>query len=187
MFGVNDKKMKLEQAKLQLDELQKNTSHIEARNRDIKADFEKTAISYEQQIINKIWAQAGMKALAEIADIYPRMTSIHDSSLFDDSFAMDFINHGDKIIYSAMYLPGKKLLPGFLSVRLIDDGYLLQQFRKLEKLHAVAALDEDVVVVRLCFLDGCLYLFYIMELAVLARDILELVTYQPDILQAGSL
>jgi len=105
--------MKLEQAKLQLDELQKNTPHIEARNRDIKADFEKTAISYQQQIINKIWAQAGIKALAEIADIYPRMTSIHDSSLFDDSFAMDFINHGDKIIYCAMYLPGKKFLPGF--------------------------------------------------------------------------
>lgn len=84
--------------------------------------------------------------------------------------------------------PGKKsFLPGFLSVRLIDDGYLLQQFWKLEKLHTVAALDEDVVVVRLCFLDGCLYLFYIMELAVLARDILELVTYQPDILQAGCL
>ena len=38
-------------------------------------------------MINKIWALAGMKALAEIADIYPRMTSIHDSSLFDDSFA----------------------------------------------------------------------------------------------------
>ena len=55
-------------------------------------------------MINKIWAQAGMKALAEIADIYPRMTSIHDSSLFDGSFAMDFINYGDKIIYSAMYL-----------------------------------------------------------------------------------
>ena len=55
-------------------------------------------------MINKIWAQAGMKALAEIADIYPRMTGIHDSSLFDGSFAMDFINHGDKIIYCAMYL-----------------------------------------------------------------------------------
>lgn len=53
----------------------------------------------QQQIINKIWAQAGLKALAEIADMYPRMTSIHDSSLFDDSFAMDFINHGDKTIY----------------------------------------------------------------------------------------
>ena len=38
-------------------------------------------------MINKIWAQAGMKVLAEIADIYPRMTSIHDSCLFDDSFA----------------------------------------------------------------------------------------------------
>ena len=48
--------------------------------------------------------QAGMKALAEIADIYPRMTIIHDSSLFDDSFAMNFINYGDKIIYCAMYL-----------------------------------------------------------------------------------
>ena len=55
-------------------------------------------------MINKIWAQAGMKALAEIADIYPRMTSIHDSSLFDDSFAMDFITHGDKIIHCAIYL-----------------------------------------------------------------------------------
>ena len=101
---LNDKKMKLEQAKLQLNELQKNTSHIEARNRDIKADFEKTVVSYQQQMINKIWAQAGMKALSEIANIYPRMTSIHDSSLFDDSFAMDFINYGDKIIYCAMYL-----------------------------------------------------------------------------------
>ena len=69
-----------------------------------EADFEKTAVSYQQQMINKIWAQAGMKALAEIADIYPRMTSIHDSSLFDDSFAMDFINYGNKIIYCAMYL-----------------------------------------------------------------------------------
>ena len=105
--------MKLEQAKLQLDELQKNTSHIEARNREIKADFEKTSVSYQQQMINKIWAQAGIKALAEIADIYPRMTSNHDSSLFDDCFTMDFITHGDKIIYCAMYLPGKKFLPGF--------------------------------------------------------------------------
>ena len=32
------------------------------------------------------------------------MTSIHDSSLFVGSFAMDFINHGNKIIYCAMYL-----------------------------------------------------------------------------------
>ena len=38
------------------------------------------------------------------AIIYLRMTSTHDSCLFDDSFAMDFINHGDKIIYCAMYL-----------------------------------------------------------------------------------
>lgn len=45
-----------------------------------------------------------MKALSEIANIYPRMTTTHDSSLFDNSFAMDFINHGDKIIYCAMYL-----------------------------------------------------------------------------------
>ena len=29
-----------------------------------------------------------MKALAEIADIYPRMTSNHDTSLFDDCFTM---------------------------------------------------------------------------------------------------
>lgn len=43
--------------------------------------MEKTAVLYQQQIISKIWAQAGMKALTEIADIYPRMTSIHDSSL----------------------------------------------------------------------------------------------------------
>ena len=80
MCGVNDKKMKLEQAKLQLDELQKNTSHIEARNREIKADFEKTAVSYQQQIINKIWSQAGMKALSEIAlssyDEHSRQQSI---------------------------------------------------------------------------------------------------------------
>lgn len=69
---------------------------------EIKADIEKIAVSYQQHMINKIWAQAGMKALAEIADIYPRMTSIHDSSLFDASFAMDFLNYGDKVIYCAM-------------------------------------------------------------------------------------
>ena len=55
-------------------------------------------------MINKIWAQVGVKVLAEIADTYPRMTNIHDSSLFDDSFAMDFINYGDKIIFCVMYL-----------------------------------------------------------------------------------
>ena len=101
---LNDKKMKLVRAKVQLDELQKNTSYVAARNKEINAAFEKSAVSYQQQIINKIWAQAGMKALSEIANIYPHMTSTHDSSLFDDSFAMDFINHGDKIIYCAMYL-----------------------------------------------------------------------------------
>ena len=101
---LNDKKMKLVRAKVQLDELQKDTSYVAARNKEINAAFEKSAVSYQQQIINKIWAQAGMKALSEIAHIYPRMTSTHDSSLFDDSFAMDFINHGDKIIYCAMYL-----------------------------------------------------------------------------------
>ena len=101
---LNDKKMKLVRAKVQLDELQKDTSYVAARNKEINAAFEKSAVSYQQQIINKIWAQAGMKALSEIAHIYPRMTSTHDSSLFDDSFAMDFINYGDKIIYCAMYL-----------------------------------------------------------------------------------
>lgn len=45
-----------------------------------------------------------MKALLEKVNIYSLMTITHDSSLFDDSFAMDFINHGNKIIYSAMYL-----------------------------------------------------------------------------------
>ena len=45
-----------------------------------------------------------MAVFKDITNIYPRMTSIHDSSLFDDSFAMDFINYGDKIIYCAMYL-----------------------------------------------------------------------------------
>ena len=101
---LNDKKMKLTRAKGQLDELQKDTSYIAARNKEINAAFEKSAVSYQQQIINKIWAQAGMKALSEIANIYPRMTSTHDSCLFENSFAMDFINHGDKIIYCAMYL-----------------------------------------------------------------------------------
>ena len=101
---LNDKKMKLTRAKVQLDELQKETSYVAARNKEINAAFEKSAISYQQQIINKIWAQAGMKALSEVANIYPRMTSTHDSCLFENSFAMDFIDHGDKIIYCAMYL-----------------------------------------------------------------------------------
>ena len=101
---LNDKKMKLVKAKVQLDELQKDTSYVAARNKEINAAFEKSAVSYQQQIINKIWAQAGMKALSDIANRYPLMTSTHDSSLFNDRFAMNFINHGDKIIYCAMYL-----------------------------------------------------------------------------------
>ncbi len=101
---LSDKKMKLIRAHVQLDELQKDISYVAARNKEIDAAFEKSVISYQQQISNKIWAQAGMKMLSEIANIYPRMTSTHDNSLFDNSFAMDFINHGDKIIYCAMYL-----------------------------------------------------------------------------------
>ena len=38
---MNDKKIKLEQAKLQLGELHKKTFHIEARDREIKAYFKK--------------------------------------------------------------------------------------------------------------------------------------------------
>ncbi len=30
---------------------------------EIKADFEKTAVSYQQHMINKIWAQADMEVL----------------------------------------------------------------------------------------------------------------------------
>ena len=101
---LNDKKLKLVQAKLQLDELQKNTAHIETRNREIKAEFKKSSISYQQQVANKLWAEAGFNVLQELADIYPRMTSTHDSSLFDGSFALDFINHGAKIIHCASYL-----------------------------------------------------------------------------------
>lgn len=125
-----------------------------------------------------------MKEIRQIME-YVQLEGIH---IHEDGYAK-FIELTLIIDTKAKTIkPGKKsFLPGFLSVRLIDDGYLLQQFWQLEKLHAVAALDEDVVVVRLCFLDGSLYLFYIMELAVLARDILELVTYQPDILQAGFL
>ena len=74
-----------------------------------------------------------------------------------------------------------------MSVRLIDDGYLLQQFRKLEELHAVAALDEDVMVVRLVRLEYFLHFLYILELAVAAWNILELIAYQPYILQTGCL
>lgn len=47
-------------------------------------------------------AQADMAVLKDIANIYPRMTSFHDSSLFNNSFTKNFINYGDKIIYCAM-------------------------------------------------------------------------------------
>ena len=101
---LNDKKMKLVQAKLQLDELQKDTSYIEAKNKEVNMEFKKSAISYQQQITNKLWAEAGFTVLREMTDIYPRMTSTHDSSLFDGSFALDFINHGAQIIHCASYL-----------------------------------------------------------------------------------
>ncbi len=45
-----------------------------------------------------------MKVLSEIANIYPRTMSILYSCLFDDSFAMNFINHSKKITYCAMHL-----------------------------------------------------------------------------------
>lgn len=60
---------------------------------------EKTAVLCQQQMINMIWAQAGMAVLKDITNIVPSMTSIHDSNLIDDRLAMDFINYGDKIIY----------------------------------------------------------------------------------------
>lgn len=101
---LNDKKMKLVQAKLQLDELQKDTSYIEAKNKEVNAEFKKSAMSYQQQITSKLWAEAGFTVLREFTDIYPKMTSTHDSSLFDDSFALDFINHGAQIIHCASYL-----------------------------------------------------------------------------------
>ncbi len=47
--------MKLIKARTQLDELQKDTSYVAARNKEIDAAFEKSAISYQLQIINKIW------------------------------------------------------------------------------------------------------------------------------------
>ena len=101
---LNDKKMKLTQARLQLEVLQKDTSHIAALNKEVNTAFEKSALSYQQQISNKLWAQVGATVLNEIANIYPRMTSIHDSCLFDDTFALDFIKNGSKIIQCATYL-----------------------------------------------------------------------------------
>ena len=101
---LNDKKMKLTHAKLQLEALQKDTAHIAALNKEVNTAFKKSALSYQQQITNKLWAQAGATVLNEIANIYPRMTSIHDSGLFDDTFALDFINNGSKIIQCATYL-----------------------------------------------------------------------------------
>ena len=101
---LNDKKMKLTQARLQLESLQKDTAHIAALNKEVNTAFKKSALSYQRQITNKLWAQAGATVLNEIANIYPRMTSIHDSVLFDDTFALDFINNGSKIIQCATYL-----------------------------------------------------------------------------------
>ena len=71
-------------------------------------------------MINKIWAQAGMKVLAEIADIYPRMTSTHDSSLFDDSFAMDFINYGELSIVLCICMSATSTrLPTLLKAKVV--------------------------------------------------------------------
>ena len=83
-------------------------SHFTPQNKVFISKYsinnEKTAVLCQQQMINMIWAQAGMAVLKDITNIIPSMTSIHDSSLIDDRLAMDFINYGDKIIYCAMYL-----------------------------------------------------------------------------------
>ena len=101
---LNDKKMKLVRAKVQLDDLQKDTAFLTEKNKEINTALEKSAISYQRQITNKLLAEAGLTVLAEIGDAYPRMTSIHDSSLFDDTFALDFINNGAEIINCTLYL-----------------------------------------------------------------------------------
>lgn len=103
-YGKSFKKIKLIRAKTQLDELQKDTSYVAARNKEVNAAFEKSAVSYQKQTINKLLGQAVMTVLTGVVNIYPRMTSIHDSSLFDDGFVMDFINYGDKIIHCATLL-----------------------------------------------------------------------------------
>ena len=101
---ISDKKMKLWQAKIQLEKLQKDVSKTTALNNEITTAFNKSVASYQQQIINGLFAQAGQTVLDEINNIYPHMISSHDRNLFDDSFAFDFINHGIDIINCAMIL-----------------------------------------------------------------------------------
>lgn len=101
---ISEKKMKLWQAKIQLEKLQKDTYSIAAQNKEIKSIFHESVASYHQQIVNNLLAQAGQTVLDEIAHIYPQMTSSHDSSLFDDTLALDFVNHGAAIINCAIML-----------------------------------------------------------------------------------
>ena len=84
--------------------LQTMVSNLEKTEAEKQATIAELEDYMKNHIGDTIEIKAKITATRKIADIYPRMTSTHDSSLFDDSFAMDFINHGDKIIYCAMYL-----------------------------------------------------------------------------------
>lgn len=101
---ISDKKMKLWQAKIQLEKLQKDISNKTALNKEVTAAYNKSFIPYYQQIINTLFAEAGKNVLDEIENIYHQMTSSHDRNLFDDSFVFDCINHGVEIINCAIYL-----------------------------------------------------------------------------------
>lgn len=101
---ISDKKMKLWQAKIQLEKLQKDISNTMASKKEVTVACNKSFIPYYQQITNRLFAEAGKTVLDEIENIYPQMTSSHDRNLFDDSFAFDCINHGAEIINCAIYL-----------------------------------------------------------------------------------
>ena len=91
-------------AEIKFKALQTMVSNLEKTEAEKQATIAELEDYMKNHIGDAIEIKAKITATRKIADIYPRMTSTHDSSLFDDSFAMDLINHGDKIIYCAMYL-----------------------------------------------------------------------------------
>ena len=68
---------------------------------------------------------------------------------------------------------------------IIVDG-LLQYFRQLEEFGGVAALDEDVVILRPLDFQRLFYFFHIIEFPEVTGNVLESLPNQPDIIEMGA-
>lgn len=104
MSKIEDKKEKLQQAEHILTALQ-NEVKEETANRDETRREVNNAVKDMSQQIKLRLVEAGFDEIVDsFRYLFDRMTSTHDSSLFDNSFVQDIAERGNQIIICASFL-----------------------------------------------------------------------------------